>query len=481
MSGTPNQDEIQVMWTNATDLLEKHRVYADATAAADGELDVFEQKLEGEYAPALADVAAGFRASLSASITQAQARAFFEPLVFEYARFISDNAGDGMAYLSSSTDIGTLMAAIYEHMLHSSTVETVESRAITYQAWSSMVKSNGTSASGTKGTIVGTGQLARLTEDRNGYNLEACTVEKKVLRCVQDQNTGTKEEAERFLMTGSASSFDSLLQSSTGSGAAGFFELLSLNAGTGSGGSLLRNSSFSTFSASATPKFEGWDLDAGTAADVTQDTTNTYRQYPNSSTSASLKIASSTSDTKTLKQTLANMRTSSIDPDTPFFLRMMVNADFDTQASGGSVTLRCGSLSATETIANIIDNDWVEIRIGDATLGGGGTEDASDSWAKNFLEDGFDIEIEWAQGGGATGSINIDDVIFAPWTEIDGTFWALRQVHATAPLPWLVGDTIEVTDSGGAPGTAEIQYWLYRAGLGYLPSTTGTPTWSEPA
>ena len=63
---------------------------------------------------------------------------------------------------------------------------------------------------------------------------------------------------------------------------------------------------------------------------------------------------------------------------------------------------------------------------------------------------------------------------------VDGTYWAIRG-NAATHTPWLVDDQLAITDTGGAPATAKIQYWLWRTGLGYLPSTTGTPTFSDPA
>ena len=82
-----SESEIQAMITNAVDILEKHRDYADDTAKGDGELDVLEQSVRGEYAPSgVTAAAASFRAGLSSLLSQAQALAFFEPVVYEYAK-----------------------------------------------------------------------------------------------------------------------------------------------------------------------------------------------------------------------------------------------------------------------------------------------------------------------------------------------------------------------------------------------------------
>jgi hypothetical protein len=82
------------------------------------------------------------------------------------------NAADIMITLRERFDANTL---------------SVESRAITYD----------TSATAGAGNV-GNGVCSRLTVDEFGYNLEACTVEKKTLRCRADQNSGAKEFAEEF-------------------------------------------------------------------------------------------------------------------------------------------------------------------------------------------------------------------------------------------------------------------------------------------
>jgi hypothetical protein len=88
------------------------------------------------------------------------------------------------------------------------------------------------------------------------------------------------------------------------------------------------------------------------------------------------------------------------------------------------------------------------------------------------------VEIEWASA--SSGYLLIDDAIFAPLDQIDGTYWFLRATASTH-TPWLVDDILSFTDTGGAPATGQIQWWLWVSGFGYLPSTTGTPSFTDPA
>ncbi len=142
-------------------------------------------------------------------------------------------------------------------------------------------------------------------------------------------------------------------------------------------------------------------------------------------------------------------------------------------AAGGTVTIKCGSKTAAVTITALGTN-WQELRIGNEALAG--SENETDQWFRNFNEDPFDVEISWA--GGTSGTLLVDDVIFAPYTLVDGTWWILRQdntaVAPAHPTPWLVDDLITITDTGGAAGTGDIQWWYWVAYNQYLPTANTT-------
>ena len=466
MSGSPSEAELQTILQNSVDVLETMRAHVDGThAGASGKWDTLEQSLEGDYTPAdIGAAVARYRSVCSTLLDPGTALDFLAPIVREYAQIIETDAGGAGTFGSGYTDLGELFTAIYEWFVDNSL--TVQSRNITYD----------TSATA-GGSNVGNGAFTRLTRDANDFAIEACHVERKIFRCRADQNSGTEEDAEVFEFLGAQSTFDSILRGSFGSGTTSRTNLRVKNAGSGAGGSLLSNSSFSTFDASATPKFTGWAQTLGGAAaagDITQDTTNYYRTHPGASTDASLKLAmDNAGDTITLKQTIDDMRVSRLDPDTPYFFRVMLNKTVGT-AVGGTVTIRCGSKTAAITIASLGSN-WQELRLGDESLAG--SEDETDQWLRNFNQDPFDIEIEWT--GGTSGYLLVDDAIFCPYDLVDGTWWALRG-NAGTHTPFLVDDTLTFTDTGGAPSTGKIQWWLFVAGLGYLPSTTGTPTLTDP-
>lgn len=454
MAGAPTEAELQTQWRNAVAILESLRAHVDTNIANDGGLiDTLNQSLEGEITPtALANAAASFRAGLSALVTPGVAASFISPILQEYASLIAADVTDGFG--AGYTSIPDLMTALYEYFHRNSL--TVQSRGIAF---------DGSATTGTSNQ--GNGSMARLTTDANGYPLEFATVERKTFRCRADRNSGVPEHAESFEMLGADASFDALLRSTHGSGDGTRTFIQNKNAGSGAGGSLLTNSSFSRFDPSQVnageQQFAGWDRLDGAANLFAQDTTNYYRTAPGDTTTASLQLTGG-SGTVRVGQTLASMRVSQLDPDTPYFLRVMANADVGS-AVGGSLLIRMGGVQQSVAISSL--SGWTELAIPAGV----------NSWFRTFNEPDLTVEIQWASS--TSGTLLIDDVIFAPWDLIDGTYWFLRASSST-PTSWAVDDTLAFTDTGGAPTTGIIQWWLYVSGLGYLPSTGGTPTFTDP-
>jgi hypothetical protein len=445
MAGSPSEAELEVMLQNVVDILETARAFFDDTVApAGGLLDTAEQSAEGEFAASgIPNAADRFRSFLSSAAAPSTALDFLRPILFEYGRIITDGSG--------YTDLGRLSVALYEHFVTSS--KTVQSRAIIYDT-------SVTTGHLPSGAVVGSGTLSRLTVDENGFDLEACTVETKRWRCRNDQSSGTQKHAEAFEVLGDAASPDNLLRAATGSGSSANPTIISGNAGGGLGGSILNNSSFSAFASGSTPKFTSWIEESG-GTNISQDTTNTFRGSPGTTDDASMKITGD-GTLVTVTQSVEDMRLSALDPDTPYFFRVMVNPTIGS-ALGGSFTIRLGSQSVTTLISSLIGG-WEEILI----------PADQNTWFNNFNVDNLTAEIEWSSS--TSGFLLVDDAILKPYDLIDGTYWCLRG----GATPWKVDDTLEVEDTGGLPSAAKIQWWYTQAGLGYLPSS-GTPTLADPA
>lgn len=454
MSGTPTQTEIQTQWANGINVLEHLRALADDELAGNAGLwDTLLQSLKGEYTPVeLAGFAARSRAGVSNLIGPDLARQVITACLYEFGRLWNSNPGAtdegfGAGYRTPQQ----LWRALYEWFVQQS--QTVESRNITY----------GTPTAQTSGTNTGNGVIERLTVDENDEPMEACTVEKKMIRCRTDSSTGVQAGSEVFELIGDASSFDNVLRSALGSGSTANAVLYSRHAAGGNGGSLLNNGSFASYSASGDPKFTGW-TETANGAQISQNTTTTYRKAPGQDTAYSLAMDGS-SGTVTITQPLTAMRRQRLNADQPYCLRVMVNRAAGS-AVGGNLTLTLGSQSISPTVASL-DAGWDEVLI----------PLDNNCWFRNFNQDDLSVSISWASP--TSGTLYIADAIFCPLTFIDGTYWIVRQNNAS-PANWRVDDLFTASDSGGAPTTGKIQYWNWVAGFGYLPSTTGTPTFTEP-
>ena len=449
MSGAPTELEIQRQWRLGIDIIETLRASFDTTLAGPGgKLDALTQELEGEYLPSeYTRLMAQIRAQASDMVSPAYASGVITPALFEYAKILAADPAYGLG--SGYRAPADVFSALYD-WFHDKSLS-VASRTISFDTTPTAGASN-----------VGNGTIGRLTLDEHDYPIESCTIEKKQFVCRADQNSGTEEHAETFEMIGQPSSFDSLLRGSFGSGDAARTVITSRHAGTGSGGSLLQNSSFSTYAAAATPRFTGWTETAG-GPHMSQDTTYVYRSHPNATTNGSLKMAGS-HGTLTVTQPLTAMRVRRLDANTPYFLRIMVNAS-QFSATGGNVVLTLGNTTKTVSVGSLSPG-WNEIHL-DFDQG---------CWFRNFNTDALSISISWTSS--TSGSLLIDDAIFCPWDQIDGTWWCLRQ-NAATPISWLTDDILTLTDTGGAPGTGKINYWLWVAGFGYLP-TSGSPTFTDP-
>lgn len=430
MSGSPTETEVQTQWRNTVAILEYARAYADATLA--GQLDTLSQSLEGEYtASDLPGLASSFRANVSSLINPGTARALLTPVIFEYARLLD--------YGSGFRTVEEIMPALREHFVANSL--SVRSRGLTFGSASAA------------GGNVGNGTIVRLSVDRWGEDIESVTPEVKRLRCVADQNSGARENAELFEIMGEAESSDALLRGSFGSGASIRQTIEALHAGQGS--SILRNGSFATFNPSGTPKFTAWTETSG-SANVAQEAGVGFRLVPGSTTLDSLRL----NGAAVLTQALT---TRTLSPTTPYRYRVMVNPTVGS-ASGGTLTIRLGSRSASLAVASM-SSGWQELSI---ALN-------ENSYLPNFQADPLTVTIEWASA--SSGYLLIDDVMLNPLTRVDGTWLGI----VGGATPFLLDDEFTITDSGGAPGTGEINYWLWIAGLGYLPSVASSETFSDPA
>lgn len=435
----PTQAEVETYWKAVVDVLEDDRASADGTIV--GNLNTAQQAMEGDYVAVMGAASlATWRGVRSGALTRDAAAAMLTPVVHEYAKFIA-SPGAGR-------DLGRCLADLYVYWKENN--RTLKSRNISY-------------ASGSMGgSNAGNGSLSRLTVDENNYRLEGCYVEAKKLKCIKDAATGARRHAEKFDLYGVEGSIDSLDVVNHGSGDR--VEVYSHHAGGGDGGSLLRNSSFSEYNSAGTvtTKFPGWTID--TLGNVTTSA-NYFRGFPGSAentTGGPSDLSMDITNNVVVYQRLTDAGIT-LDPALPYFLRVMLRR---RSSATGTFTLRFGGQNVTQALSGLTNDVWTELLI---TVG-------QKNWPKYVDEQNLDISLELASYGGS-GSLEVDDVLFAPFDMFDGTWWFLRG----GSTPWLLDDSWSGTDTGGAAADAKLQYWLQWAFRGfYLPSTTGTPTVSDP-
>ena len=466
MAGPANETAVQGLWKKAVDIIESLRSHIDGTQVADstGRIPLLEDALEGEHTVApLANAAASMRSSLSALISPAVVRSFLNPIILEYGKVISTDSTKLDRFGGGYRSPEAVLEVMYEFFVAQSPHTKIESRGISFGTITYDTSNN-----------VGAGKLRRLTVDEYGYEIEACQVEQKTFRCRADANSGADEEAEVFEVLGQQPSKDWTRQgvAGNGSGLRVNTSIVNKHAGSGGGGSLLTNGSFTSYnSAGTTDKFTGWTKSGTAANGVYTQSTEFYRSHPQEGdTPYSLQLDVTGGLTFTLKQTLENMNVDALRRDRPYFYRVMVKSPA-ADATGGAFHIRLGSQgaagSATISDPTSLGTGWTEVFI---------PLDAN-CWFANFNQDTLDVEIEWA--GGTGGTILVDDGIFCEMDLIDGTYWILTQNQGT-PTRWLIDDNLYVEDSlDGTFGDGKLQYYLWLGYGRYLPHST-TPTITDP-
>ncbi len=392
--------------------------------------DTTVQSLEGDYAPQLLSALRAKRASISSILSPESIKAMLIPIIREMGKFIG----------APERDAGALMRRIYDYMIDQSPDDTLNSREITY------------ATPAAAGSNTGNGTIRRLTVDEEGYNMEAQHTEAITAECVADMNS-TDEHEEVWQFRGVEQEKDFL--SVAGSGVVRLLKARSAR----DSAKLLGNPSFSQYSGTAaaagsesTPtEITNWT--AGTIGNFRMSVDIQYRDFI--STSASTSVRFTTNDS--LSQAIVSERRTRLDPDTPYWLQCAVYRESNCD---GNLTISLGSVTRTIAMSTLTNSAWNVVTIL--------TTPNENCWYKNFKEADLDIQIELASR--TTGTLYVDDVLLLPWDYFAGSYYLILPA-AASNTPWLLDDKFTWTDSESTRGI--IQYWLWRAGLGYLPSATG--------
>lgn len=322
------------------------------------------------------------------------------------------------------------------------------------------------------GSNVGNGAVKRLTVDEDGFALEGSHAETKTLRCDFDQLSVPKHK-ERFTVEGATAERDfiEVLGSGivSGDGATDFLQCLT------SDDSLpyLDNPTFSTFSGTqptagsettptATDSVTGWTLGNTAGARVSLD--QAYRDFPTESQKYSVRFTADNSLTQTF-----NTKNRTVPRKKPMYVQVAI---YRKDAATGTLTITVGAQSQNFTIGSLANNAW-NLCVLDLD---------KDLYHKNWKTNNATFSISTSSL--ATGTIYIDDVIFAPMTFVNGAWLAI--VGGTTPFSR--NDTFTLADTVNAT-RGILSYWIHhRSGLclaepgfGLPVNASGTETEADPS
>lgn len=445
---TPTEAEVTSQFTALIDLLDETAKFGGVNSPNWlGLEDTLGQALEGDYLDEIMGVVRAGRSSINTILDPAYGRALLSPILRQWAK------------ISASPDISPdnesdeqIVIRLYDRLVTAS--KSVKERAFSY----------GSASAG--GSNAGNGSVYRCTKNPDAYNLEACTPETKVFRCTKDYGLGAGKHQEVFEVLGPRRYRDSLLVNASGYSG-------TMTALTGAD-SILQNADFGSYDSASTPtSVPGWKTSAG-AADLSAildiDTTNYYRLYGSGVDATPGQGAQSAkwiADGKIVQKAI-DFRTQLRD-DVPYVCQLAYNRSINSAT--GQLDFRVGNITTTVASLAGASAGWNVLR---ATLGG-------NSWFKNLKEADFNVEIE--KSGSGTSGLLVSEVIIAPMSLIDGSFYSV----IGASTPFLYKDYFTIADSVATDSVVQKWLWrLYAFGssssnawrMMWVPS--GTPTITDP-
>lgn len=431
----PSAADILTEWKAAINILEQTYKYGRLNAT---NYLTLQNTLETAYAGDFLDEAEAAvqaaRGALAGIVSSSFAQDIQRPFLKQYLKSVVGR-----------TDLGDDIQMLQEmYRYRQSNGLYVQSRSISYGSPAAAAAN------------VGNGQIIRLTKDRYNFDIENIFIDAKRALCIADYQTGTNLGEEVFVLSGQARGRDDLERSGSG--------LDVVIAALSADNSLLSNPTWSSFteSASVLTDITDWTcLPAVSASVYEMDSTNYFRLAPSDgATGYSLKLLASAKLTQKL-----SLRGTKLDVDLPYGLTFIWNAALGSAV--GTLTVRVGGVATTITVNG--QSGW---QVSTVPLTPG-----QSAWYRQFAENDLDIEIQWTR---TSGDLRIDDVILAPFTPHDNTWYQIIPKSATAYIPHRVND--QFTWADGANSDSVIQKWIWRAWNFYLPHILGSSiNWSDPS
>lgn len=406
---------------DAVNVLQKTDLFANANSPnLNGLTDAVLAENLGELTDAVSAALYEWRGRFSDLLSPESVQAFLLPSLREWALACGAPEGSTATFAQAMDRIRTYMVA---------NSKSIDGRNFTY----------GTPTAG--GGNTGNGNLRRLTVDEDGFRLEGGHAEDKTFRFDVDQ-AQTGKHKEQAAIEGEPAERDFVLVDGSGISGSVIRALTSEDSAR-----LVTNPTFSQFvgtaptastptSATAADSFTGWTLTTYAAARATID--HAYRDFPTVPTSQRIGVEFTADNTIT--QTFNTQRAQEWSRRTPYFVQVAI---YRKSGATGTVTITFGSQSQNFTLGSLSNNAWNLCYL----------DLDKDLYHKNFTTNNMTLAVSVASL--ATGTMVIDDVIVAPMTFINGSWWAL----VGGSTPFKRGDTFTAADS--VAGRGVLSYWLH--------------------
>lgn len=447
---TPNEASVQAQIGRTIHILDELRKFANVnTPNLEALIDASTQGMDTDFAPEVTAAVDAIREGVSDAMNEQRGSDLLTPLLRQYAKTLNFPETDPLAIVSRIR---------FEWQGRTPTPDTIKSREFNF------------GAVGPVGTPVGNGTIHRLTVDAYGYPIESATPEEKRFAVVQDVNSGATKHQEVFAIRGSLTPRD-LVDGYVGDDRETDSGLTGLTAAN-SNGIGFTNMSFENAldgsSSDLATALPGWVI-AGAVSNLETVSANIgagtglddfYREIQaEGNTPSSLRF----SNNETITQELGRTARATFDALTPYYFQIAVKRE---SSADGTLTLTVGAATVAVDVSTLTDDAWsiLQVPIGAA------------NWLDSFNADPFKVQLAYTAR--TTGTILVDDIIIAPFTRWDGTWWAA----VGGRTAWLYNDILKADDTvASANNDAKIQLWFIRSlGYdGYLNAST-SPTWTDP-
>lgn len=316
----------------------------------------------------------------------------------------------------------------------------VKSRDISYGSWAAA-------------SNIGSGTINRLTVDEDGFDLENCHVEVKAAECTADSaQGGTAPHEEVFQFRGATRNVDQLQIAGSG-------WLSEVSAASGKSNPFT-NPSWDQLDGSAITSLTtlpAWTVGAETISNYNLDRTNYYRDYQGVTDPASLKFL----DNGSVEQafTVANV---AVVQNVPYYAQIAWNREVGS--CDGTLWFSVGNASVSVTLST--QTGWQILRL----------PLTRNCWPKNFAAaTAPKVKVQLANR--TTGTLLVDDFIFAPMAFVDGTYHL--PVGGATKFVANSHDRFTATDTFVGSDSVNNQ-WFWRAiGLVLPGNKVGGETWAD--